>query len=54
MQIKHSAIREYSDHLITFQSGLPHVSHQSLQDKSQGPAVREVGTHRRQEPWLTP
>lgn len=33
MQIKHSAIREYSDHLITFQSGLPHVSHQPLQDK---------------------
>lgn len=36
MQIKHSAIREYSDHLITFQSGLPHVSHQSLQDKKPG------------------
>lgn len=35
MQIKHSATREYSDHLITFQSGLPHVPHQSLQDKGQ-------------------
>lgn len=35
MQIKHSATRQYSDHLITFQSGLPHVPHQSLQDKGQ-------------------
>lgn len=54
MQIKHSAIREYSDHLITFQSGLPHVSHQSLQDKSRSPSVREAQSHWCQEPWLTP
>lgn len=33
MQIKHGASREYSDHLITFQSGFPHVPHQSLQDR---------------------
>lgn len=28
------AVRESSDHLITFQSGLPHAAHQSLQDRS--------------------
>lgn len=34
MQRAHSAIREHSDHLITFQSGLPHAAHQPLQDKT--------------------
>lgn len=53
MQIKHSAIREYSDHLITFQSGLPHVSHQPLQDKSQSAPVREARSLCHQEPGLT-
>lgn len=42
MQRNHSAIREYSDHLITFQSGLPHAAHQSLQDKDPRPAVMEL------------
>lgn len=30
MQTNPGAMREYSDHLITFQSGLPHAAHQSL------------------------
>lgn len=54
MQIKHSAIREYSDHLITFQSGFPHVSHQSLQDRGQGSAVTEGKSPRSQKPWHKP
>lgn len=54
MQTKHSAIREYSDHLITFQSGFPHVSHQSLQDRGQGSAVRDVQNPTSQEPWRKP
>lgn len=54
MQTKHSAIREYSDHLITFQSGFPHVSHQSLQDRGQGSAVRDVQNPTSQEPWHKP
>lgn len=52
MQIKHSATRDYSDHLITFQSGLPHVSHQSLQNKGEGPALRVAQSHRRRSPGL--
>lgn len=54
MQIKHSAIREYSDHLITFQSGFPHVSHQSLQDRGRGSAVKEGENPKSQEPWHKP
>lgn len=50
MQMKHSAIREYSDHLITFQSGFPHVSHQSLQDRGRGSAVTEGKSPRSQDP----
>lgn len=54
MQIKHSAIREYSDHLITFQSGFPHVAHQSLQDRGQGSAVRDLHSPRSQGPGRNP
>lgn len=32
-KLKHSAIREYSDHLITFQSMFSRVSHQPLKQK---------------------
>lgn len=46
------AVRESSDHLITFQSGLPHAAHQSLQDRSRPPKSEtdmlqdhELGAH---------
>lgn len=45
MQIKHSATREYSDHLITFQSRLPHVPHQSLQALGSWIASRTQCSH---------
>lgn len=53
MQIKHSATREYSDHLITFQSRLPHVPHQSLQDKDQS-GCEGWGSKPRKSPALDP
>lgn len=51
---KHSAIREYSDHLITFQSGFSHAAHQPLQDRGRGPAVREARSPLARTPGLNP
>lgn len=53
MQRAHSAIREHSDHLITFQSGLPHAAHQPLQDKTPPGARCEGGLQGSCLPQLT-